>query len=58
MADRKTQLKKAKAKYMKSHKVYTFHLDTVQDKPVIEWLEKQGNRSEAVRQLLRKEVLK
>ena len=58
MADRKTQLKKAKAKYMKTHNVYTYHLDTVQDAAVIKWLEKQGNRSEAVRQLLRKAVLK
>lgn len=53
MSDRQAQLKKAKAKYMKNHKVYTYHLDTVQDAELIEWLEKQGNMSEAVRRILK-----
>ena len=58
MSDRTAQLKTAAAKFRKTHKIYTFHLNSDQDKEVIEWLEKQGNRSEAVRQLLRKAVLK
>ena len=56
MIDRQTQLKAAAAKFRKTHKIFTFHLDEVQDAAVIQWLDKQGNKSEAVRRILRKAV--
>ena len=56
MSDRTAQLKTAAAKFRKTHKIYTLHLNADQDKEVIEWLEKQGNRSEAIRRLLKRHI--
>ena len=54
---RSEQMKRATKKFKKTHKTYTFHLETVQDADVIKWINKQGNKSEAVRRILRKAVI-
>lgn len=45
-----------KRKYMQNHKVLCIHLDKKEDKAIISWLEKQDNRSEAVRRKLRETI--
>lgn len=42
------------AKYMRSHRMLCVLLDSKNDKDIISWLGKQENRSEAVREALRK----
>lgn len=58
MIDKNQQKKVAIAKYKATHKMFSFFLDEVEDAAVITWLERQGNRSEAVRRILRKAVIK
>lgn len=43
-------------RYMKRKKMLTLLLDNEKDNDIIEWLGKQTNRSEAVRELIRKEA--
>ena len=43
-------------KYMDRHRMLCVLLDSKNDKDIISWLEKQENRSGAVREALRKEV--
>lgn len=40
-------------RYKLRHKAYLFNLDKVEDKDLIEWLDEQENRSEAIREALR-----
>jgi hypothetical protein len=51
-----TDLKKQakyQAKYMERHKMLTVNLDKKEDAEIIAWLDKQANRSEAVRKALK-----
>lgn len=41
------------AKFKSKNKSYTFNLNEIKDKQIIEWLEEQENRSEAIREALR-----
>ncbi len=45
---------KYQAKYMERHRMLTVNLDKQEDSDIIKWLDKQANRSEAVRKALRK----
>lgn len=45
-----------KKRYMRKHKMLTALLDKKKDADIIEWLNKQENRSKAIRQLIRKEA--
>ena len=47
---------KYRKRYMRSHKVYTFILDNEKDSDIIGWLNSRNNRSQAIRELIRKEV--
>ena len=47
---------KYRKRYMRSHKMITMLLDNEKDADIIGWLGRQENRSEAVRELIRKEV--
>ena len=41
------------AKFKSKNRAYTFNLNEIKDKELIEWLEDQENRSEAIREALR-----
>ena len=58
MIDKTQQKKIAAAKFKATHKMYSFYLDEVEDAAIITWLERQGNRSEALRRIIRKAVIK
>jgi len=45
--------KEWQAKYMEQRKMVSFVLDKENDKDLIQWLEKQENQSEAIREALR-----
>lgn len=47
---------KYRKKYMRSHKMIALLLDNERDSDIIEWLNKQRNRSKAIRELIRKEA--
>lgn len=47
---------KYRKKYMRSHTSISLVLDNKRDSDIIEWLNKQRNRSKAIRELIRKEV--
>lgn len=49
---------KYRKRYMRNRKMLTLLLDKTVDADIIEWLNKQGkgNRSEAVRKAIRKEI--
>ena len=44
------------AKYMKRHQMVTFNLDKKEDAKIIKWLNKQGNKSKAIRAALLKVI--
>ena len=44
-------------KYMNRHKMLSVLLDEESDRDIISWLEKQENRSEAVRKAIRREMV-
>ena len=46
-----------KAKYTSKHRSYTFNLDLEKDKKLIEYLDKQENRSGLIRKILREVVI-
>ena len=50
----KAQRQIATAKYLSTHKKYTFHLNETEDADMITWLENHSNKSEVIRQTLRK----
>jgi len=45
-----------KKRYMRKHKMLTALLDKEKDADIIEWLNKQENRSEAIRQAIRDRI--
>lgn len=45
-----------KKRYMRKHKMLTALLDNEKDADIIEWLNKQENRSEAIRQAIRDRI--
>lgn len=45
-----------KKRYMRNHKMLTALLDKEKDADIIEWLNKQENRSEAIRQAIRDRI--
>lgn len=47
---------KYRKKYMRSHTMIALLLDNERDSDIIEWLNKQRNRSKAIRELIRKEA--
>ena len=47
------QRRESQRKYLKSRKMVSFVLDKVADKEIIDWLERQKNQSEAIREALR-----
>ena len=53
MAAKKDKIQTAMAKFKATHTQFSFSLDEVEDAQLITWLEKQGNRSEAIRRVLR-----
>ena len=54
--DRKTRMKLAMADYRVFHRQVAFYLDEAADADIISWLDRQGNKSEAIRRILRKAV--
>lgn len=50
---RKGKKAKYQATYMNGRKMVSFVLDKEEDKDLIEWLERQENQSEAIREALR-----
>jgi len=47
---------KYRKRYMRSHKMLTLLLDKEKDADIIDWLSSKDNRSEAVRELIRREI--
>lgn len=47
---------KYQKRYMRKHKMLTSLLDKEKDADIIEWLNKQENRSEAIRQAIRDRI--
>ena len=47
---------KYRKKYMNKHKMLTLILNNDRDKDIIEWLDKQENKSAAVRAAIRTEI--
>lgn len=47
---------KYRKRYMRSHKMLTLLLDKEKDADIIGWLSSKDNRSEAVRELIRREI--
>ena len=48
---------KYRKRYMRSHKIITLLLDNKRDADILDWLSKQENRSEAIRNVLRNFIL-
>ena len=47
---------KYRKKYMRTHRMLTVLLDNEKDTDIIKWLNSRKNRSEAIREVLRKEA--
>lgn len=47
---------KYRKRYMRNHKMLTLLLDNNKDADIIGWIESKENRSEAVRELIRREI--
>lgn len=47
---------KYRKKYMRTHRMLTVLLDNDKDSDIIGWLDDRKNRSEAIRELIRKEA--
>lgn len=47
---------KYRKRYMRSHKIMTMILDNEKDADILAWLDGKENKSEAVRELIRKEA--
>ena len=47
-----------KARYTARHKAYMVNLDKVEDKDVIDWLERKSSKARAIREILKKEIAK
>lgn len=58
MTKKEQQKKVAIAKFNATHKMFSFYLDEIEDAEIVTWLEKQGNKSEAIRRIIRKAVVK
>lgn len=58
MNDALKKPEKYRKKYMRSHTMIALLLDNERDSDIIEWLGKQRNRSQAIRELIRKETLR
>lgn len=56
--DKEERRRLAMAEYKAMHRPFTFYLDEATDSDLITWLERQGNKSEAIRRILRKAVKK
>lgn len=54
--DKKTQRHLAMLDYKAQHRRYCFYLDEAEDADVISWLDRQGNKSEVIRRIIRKAV--
>ncbi len=48
---------KYRKRYMRSHKIITLLLDNKKDADILDWLSKQENRSEKIRNVLRSFIL-
>ena len=53
MKEKKDKIQTAIAKYKATHTYFSVYLDEVEDAQLITWLERQGNKSEAIRRALR-----
>lgn len=56
MNDALKKPEKYRKRYMRSHKIMTMILDNEKDADILAWLDDKPNKSEAVRELIRKEV--
>ena len=56
MNEKLKKTEKYRKRYMRSHTVIYMILDNKKDADIIDWLVKQENRSQAIRQLIRKEA--
>lgn len=56
MNDALKKPEKYRKRYMRSHKIITLLLDNEKDADILSWLHAKENRSEAIRELIRKEV--
>jgi hypothetical protein len=56
MNDALKKPEKYRKRYMRSHKIMTMILDNEKDADILAWLDGKENKSEAVRELIRKEA--
>ena len=56
--DKEERRRLAMAEYKVFHRQVAFYLDEAEDADIISWLDRQGNKSEAIRRILRKAVIK
>lgn len=54
--DKKAKRHLAMMEFKAMHRQVAFYLDEAEDADVISWLDRQGNKSEAIRRILRKAV--
>lgn len=56
MNDALKKPEKYRKRYMRNHKIMTMILDNEKDADILAWLDGKENKSEAVRELIRKEA--
>lgn len=54
--NKKAQRHLAMMEFKAMHRQVVFYLDEAEDADVISWLDRQGNKSEAIRRIIRKAV--